>query len=103
MQAAGSGLGSDLARLEDPAEQGHAVEEEAELARDVWRGEENCDAADDQPCAIAGLARSHPLTWCSATRPGTQRDGQPDADDRVRVRPLWVEMARRLDAGIGHG
>ena len=56
-----AGLGPDRARDEDRAEHGHAVEEEAELGRDVRRRPEERDEARAQACEVAGSRRAHLL------------------------------------------
>ena len=98
---AGARLGRDRAGLEDPAEHRDAVQEEPELRRDVRRGEEQRDGAHDQPGTVACQARPHPLRPSAASSPGCQRDGEHDPDDGEGVRPLRIEVALGLDAGVG--
>ena len=101
VEIAGPGLRGDLARLKDPAEERHAVEVEAELSRDVRRCPEQRHQPQHDPRQVACTRRPHRLRPPAPRRPDGEQDRERDPGDRPDVRPLRVQVARRLDEAHG--
>src|SRR5207248_10647209 len=103
MRVAGAGFSPNRAGQEDRAQDRDAVEEEAELGGNVWRCEEEREAADDEARDVTLAARPREVPPSGPARPKGEAEGQCHAENGGQVRPLRVEVALRLDSGQRDG
>ena len=97
MQPGHSGLVREPARLEEPAQERHAVEEEAELSRDERRAEEDEHRGERDPQPVATRLPLRRGPDCEH-----QHDGESEPQRRHRVQRLGVEV-RLVDAEVDDG
>ena len=88
MQAGDSGLAREPTRLEEPAEEGDSVEEEAELRRDQRRREEHEHRGQRDPQPVA----AHAPRRRRDAGDEHKRDGEREAERGHRVERLGVEV-----------
>ena len=103
MRVAGAGFSPNRAGQEDRAQDRDAVEEEAELGGNVWRCEEEREAADDEARDVTLAARPREVPPSGPARPEGEAEGQCHAENGGQVRPLRVEVALGLDSGQRDG